>query len=142
MNDANVVLVQAVGRARLSADVIDRRVEVSDADVVTSAFAVAAQPGVRVVLVHDPRRAATPPDVVARVVQAVLDSGRAVVPVLPCTDTVKSLDDADVVIDTPDRVALRVLQSPIGYPAELISSGAVVPGTVPSGALTIDGGLA
>lgn len=140
MNDANVVLVQAVGRAGLSADVIDRRV--SGADVVASAVAVAAQPGVRVVLVHDPLRVATPPDVVARVVQAVLDSGRAVVPVLPCTDTVKSLDDADVVIDTPDRVALRVIQSPIGYPAELISSGAVVPGTVPSGALTIDGGLA
>jgi 2-C-methyl-D-erythritol 4-phosphate cytidylyltransferase len=143
MNDEHVVaLVQVAGRAGLSADVVGRLVEVSEPDLIASAVAVAAEPGVRVVLVHDPLRIAAPPGVVARVVESVLASGRAVVPVLPCSDTVKSLDDTDVVIDTPDRIALRVLQSPIGYPAELISSGAVVPGRVPSGALTIDGGPA
>jgi 2-C-methyl-D-erythritol 4-phosphate cytidylyltransferase len=143
MNDGHVVaLVQVAGCTGLSADVIDRLVEVSEPDLVASAVAVAAEPGVRVVLVHDPLRTMTPPEVVARVVESVLASGRPVVPVLPCSDTVKSLDDADVVIDTPDRSALRVIQSPIGYPAEMIASGVVVPGRVPAAALTIDGGLA
>jgi 2-C-methyl-D-erythritol 4-phosphate cytidylyltransferase len=103
------------------------------------AAAVAAQPGVRVVLVHDPLRAFVPVDVVDRVVRAVLANGRPVVPVLPCSDTVKQTDDAGVVIDTPDRAWLRVVQTPIGYPAELISSGAVVAGEVPAGALMVTG---
>jgi 2-C-methyl-D-erythritol 4-phosphate cytidylyltransferase len=141
MSDVNVVLVQVVGHTG-SADVVGRFREVSESDLIASAISVAVEPGIRVVLVHDPLRVAAPPDVVARVVKSVLTSGRPVVPVLPCSDTVKRLDDSGVVIDTPDRSDLRVIQSPIGYPAELISSGVVVPGTVPSGALTIDGGLA
>jgi hypothetical protein len=38
------------------------------------------------------------------------------------------------VIDTPDRTGLRVIQTPLGYPARMIGSvGAVLPGahTVP-----------
>ena len=111
----------------------------SESALAQRAVSTAAQPGVQVVLVHDPLRAYTPTDVVARVVREVLATGRPVVPVLPCSDTVKRLDDADVVIDTPDRGGLRVVQSPIGYPAESITSGAVVPGTVPAGALTVVG---
>lgn len=92
-----------------------------------------------VVLVHDPLRAHTPVDMLARVVRAVLATGRPVVPVLPCSDTVKRLDESAVVIDTPDRNGLRVRQSPLGYPAGSITSGLVVAGTVPTGAVTVPG---
>lgn len=77
--------------------------------------AVEAAPGVRIVLVHDAARAFTPPEVVARVVDAVAAGARAVVPVLPVTDTVKRVDAAGVVLDTPDRSALRVVQTPQGF---------------------------
>jgi 2-C-methyl-D-erythritol 4-phosphate cytidylyltransferase len=92
-----------------------------------------------VLLVHDPLRAFVPVDVVDRVVQAVLAHRRPVVPVLPCSDTVKRIDPSGVVMDTPDRSGLRVAQAPVGYPAELIADGSVVPGTVPAGALTVAG---
>lgn len=147
MSDTHVVaVVPVVGPVGCPADVTDRLVEVPESDLVASAVAVASAPDVRVVLVHDARRSGTPFEVVARVVESVLASGRPVVPVLPCTDTVKLTDESGVVSDTPDRRELRVVQSPIGYPAAMITSGAVVPGTVPVGALTldltIDGGLA
>jgi 2-C-methyl-D-erythritol 4-phosphate cytidylyltransferase len=112
-------------------------VRVSASAVAACAAEVAARAGV--VLVHDPLRPFTPVDLVDRVVRAVLADGRPVVPVLPCTDTVKQVDDAGVVLDTPDRAWLRVVQSPIGYPAELLSSGAVVAGDVPLGALMVAG---
>jgi 2-C-methyl-D-erythritol 4-phosphate cytidylyltransferase len=117
---------------------------VLDATVADCAAAVAAAPGVRVVLVHDPLCAYTPDSVLDRVVRTVVAEGRPVVPVLPCSDTVKRVDDTDVVMDTPDRAGLRVIQSPVGYPAALLASGAVTVGTfpvgaVPVGALTVAG---
>jgi 2-C-methyl-D-erythritol 4-phosphate cytidylyltransferase len=83
-------------------------------------------PTVRVLLVHDPLRAFAPPSLIRRVADAVLVADTPVVPVLPCSDTVKLLD----------RAGLRVIQTPLGYPVRLISSaiaGAVLPGahTVP-----------
>ncbi|MGW5050478.1 2-C-methyl-D-erythritol 4-phosphate cytidylyltransferase [Actinokineospora sp. NPDC004072] len=77
--------------------------------------AVAAHPDATVVLVHDAARAFTPPQVVARVVDAVAAGAEAVVPVLPVADTVKRVDAAGVVLDTPDRSALRVVQTPQGF---------------------------
>jgi 2-C-methyl-D-erythritol 4-phosphate cytidylyltransferase len=91
----------------------------------------------RVVLVHDPSRAVAPVELIRRVVATVLTDDVSVVPVLPCSDTVKRLDADGFVIDTPDRGGLRVVQTPLGYPAEAIRSGAVVPGVVPVGAHTV-----
>jgi 2-C-methyl-D-erythritol 4-phosphate cytidylyltransferase len=108
-------------------------------DGVVHAVPVSFAPAVRVVLVHDPLRAFTPPSLIRRVVEAVLVADTPVVPVLPCSDTVKLLDDHRVVIDTPDRAGLRVVQTPLGYPARLIGSGAVVAGDVPPGAHTVPG---
>lgn len=143
MSDALVVaLVPVTGRpgsaARLPAAV--SRVLVVPADVADRAVDVVADPDVAVVLFHDPATGSVA--AVEPVVEHVLATGRPVVPVLPCSDTVKRLDDADVVIDTPDRDELRVLRSPLGYPADLVRSGAVRVGTVPVGAVTIvvDGG--
>ncbi|UVS76709.1 2-C-methyl-D-erythritol 4-phosphate cytidylyltransferase [Actinokineospora sp. UTMC 2448] len=82
--------------------------------------AVAAFPDVRIVLVHDAARAFTPPEVVARVVDAVAAGSEAVVPVLPVTDTVKRVDADGVVLDTPDRSALRVVQTPQGFAVDTL----------------------
>ena len=67
-----------------------------------------------VVLVHDAARCLTPPDVVARVVEAVRAGAEAVVPVLPVVDTVKRVE-GDVVVETVDRTALRAVQTPQGF---------------------------
>ena len=93
----------------------------------------------QVVLVHDPLRVLAPAELIRRVVATVLADDVPVVPVLPCSDTVKRLDADGFVIDTPDRAGLRVIQTPIGYPAALIRSGALQPGDVPVGARTVDG---
>jgi 2-C-methyl-D-erythritol 4-phosphate cytidylyltransferase len=100
---------------------------------------LADEPAARVVLVHDPLRAFAPVDLIRRVVHAVVTTDTPVVPVLPCSDTVKRLDADGVILDTPDRTGLRVLQTPLGYPAALLRSGAVVAGVVPPGARTVPG---
>jgi 2-C-methyl-D-erythritol 4-phosphate cytidylyltransferase len=92
---------------------------------------------VRVVLVHDLSHAFAPVELIRQVVATVLTDDMSVVPVLPCSDTVKRLDADGFVIDTPDRGGLRVIQAPLGYPAEVIRSGAVMPGVVPVGARTV-----
>lgn len=74
------------------------------------------QPGsCEVVLVHDAARAFTPPSVVRAVAEAVRDGASAVVPVLPLADTVKVVDADGVIIATPDRTALRAVQTPQGF---------------------------
>jgi 2-C-methyl-D-erythritol 4-phosphate cytidylyltransferase len=125
-------------------------------------------PTASVVLIHQLRHAYAPPELVRQVVDAVLAGAPAVVPVLPCTDTVKQLDDAGVIIDTPDRTALRVVQAPLGVnlrpalvrssaqtrpdgtpphetppdemlPPEALPSGALRPGGLPAGTRTVPG---
>jgi 2-C-methyl-D-erythritol 4-phosphate cytidylyltransferase len=73
-----------------------------------------------VVLVHDAARAFTPGEVIRSVVAAVTAGAPAVIPVLPVADTVKQVDASGVVVDTPDRVGLRVVQTPQGFAAEVL----------------------
>jgi 2-C-methyl-D-erythritol 4-phosphate cytidylyltransferase len=77
-------------------------------------------PDARIVLVHDVDRALTPPAVVCSVTDAVAAGHPVVVPVLPVTDTVKRVDAAGVVLSTPDRTALRSLQSPHGFDVDVL----------------------
>ena len=67
-----------------------------------------------VVLIHDSARALTPPDMIRRVAQAVTGDVRAVIPVLPVADTIKRVTDT-VVVDTPVRADLRIVQTPQGF---------------------------
>ena len=67
------------------------------------------------VLVHDAARPLTPPDVVARVLAALAAGAPAVVPVLPVVDTTVLVDDDGTVTATPDRSALRRVQTPQGF---------------------------
>jgi 2-C-methyl-D-erythritol 4-phosphate cytidylyltransferase len=73
-----------------------------------------------IVLVHDAARAFTPPEVIRAVVEAVKDGAPAVIPVLPVADTVKRVDAAGVVVATPDRSVLRIVQTPQGFSADVL----------------------
>lgn len=68
-----------------------------------------------VLLVHDAARCLTPAGAIRRVVGAVRSGEVAVVPVLPVVDTVKQVDAAGYVAGTPDRAALRAVQTPQGF---------------------------
>jgi 2-C-methyl-D-erythritol 4-phosphate cytidylyltransferase len=70
-----------------------------------------------VLLVHDAARPLTPPALFTAALAAVLAGADAVVPVLPVPDTVKLVDGDGVVLGTPDRAGLRVVQTPCAFRA-------------------------
>lgn len=70
---------------------------------------------VDVVLVHDAARCFAPPELVARVVAAVREGHRAVVPVVPVTDTLVVAGDEGPVAGYEDRARLRAVQTPQGF---------------------------
>lgn len=83
-------------------------------------LALSAIGGHHLVLVHDAARALTPPALTVRIVQALRSGHRAVVPVLPVSDTVKTVDADGVVTGTPARAQLRAVQTPQGFDAALL----------------------
>ncbi len=101
--------------------------------------ALAVVPDTEIVLVHDAARAFTPPALVRSVTAAVAAGAPAVVPVLPVTDTVKRVDAAGVVVETPSRVDLRAVQTPQGFAVDVLRRAheAAAGGT----AVTDDAGL-
>jgi 2-C-methyl-D-erythritol 4-phosphate cytidylyltransferase len=81
-----------------------------------------------VVLVHDAARPLTPPDVVARVLDALAAGALAVVPVLPVVDTTVHVDAAGVITEAVPRAALRRVQTPQGFDrATLVAAYAALP---------------
>lgn len=76
---------------------------------------------VEVVLVHDAARALTPPDVFARVIDAVDATGWGILPVLPVVDTIKRVDGAEVVAGV-DRSELAAAQTPQGFRREVLDA--------------------
>ncbi|MGH3977490.1 MAG: 2-C-methyl-D-erythritol 4-phosphate cytidylyltransferase [Pseudonocardiaceae bacterium] len=99
--------------------------------------ALDAVTGADIVLVHDAARCLTPSAVTRAVVAAVRAGHRAVVPVLPVTDTVKQVDASGTVVATVDRSDLRVVQTPQGFDAELLRRAHAAS----SGPATDDAGL-
>jgi 2-C-methyl-D-erythritol 4-phosphate cytidylyltransferase len=89
-------------------------------------------PDAEVLLLHDIGYPCAGAEVIRRVVDTVRATGEAVIPVLPCTDTVKQLDADGLVVGTPDRSGLRVAQYPRGLPGklaeELLASARLVDG--------------
>jgi len=102
--------------------------------------ALAVLPETRIVLVHDAARAFTPPALVRSVTAAVAAGAAAVVPVMPVTDTVKRVDAAGVVVETPSRVDLRAVQTPQGFAVDVLLR-AYEGYAVAGGAATDDAGL-
>ncbi|GAA1983759.1 2-C-methyl-D-erythritol 4-phosphate cytidylyltransferase [Terrabacter lapilli] len=75
---------------------------------------------VDVVLVHDAARCLTPVDVFDRVVAGVRSGVVAVVPGAPVVDTIKQVDADGFVVATPDRAALRAVQTPQGFRRDVL----------------------
>ena len=71
------------------------------------------------VLVHDGARPLVTRELAARVLTAVRD-GAAVVPAVALRDTVKEVDGEGRVVRTLDRRRLRRIQTPQGFPGELL----------------------
>lgn len=82
--------------------------------------ALAAVGDFQFVLVHDAARALTPLGQIQRVVAALREGLRAVVPVVPVVDTVKAVDANGVVLGTPERSGLRAVQTPQGFEVALL----------------------
>lgn len=94
------------------------------AESVTAALAAIAEapvlPGAPVgeptaVLVHDAARCFTPVEVFHRVAESLAAGERAVIPVLPVVDTIKTVDATGYVTGTPARAELRAVQTPQGF---------------------------
>lgn len=114
----------------------------------------ALEPAVELVLVHDAARALTPPDVFRRVVDALLEGAEAVIPAVPVTDTVKTIEHAstafeqiapEVVVGTPERATLRAVQTPQGFTVETLRAAHAGADTLPDAqavAITDDAMLA
>jgi 2-C-methyl-D-erythritol 4-phosphate cytidylyltransferase len=80
----------------------------------------ALPPEVDIVLVHDAARPLAPVALIEAVAAAVRAGAPAVVPGIPVDDTVKRVDDAGRVIETPPRSSLRAIQTPQGFTRELL----------------------
>lgn len=71
-------------------------------------------------LVHDAARALTPSAVFDAVVETVRASAAGVLPMLPVVDTIKRIDHAGIVHETVDRAELAAVQTPQGFPREVL----------------------
>ena len=81
-----------------------------------SAGLAAVGPTVETVLVHDAARALAPADVFARVAEAVIATGNAIVPALPVVDALKIFDvTTGELTGLVDRNTLRAVQTPQGF---------------------------
>jgi 2-C-methyl-D-erythritol 4-phosphate cytidylyltransferase len=83
-------------------------------DSVRAALA-ALPPEVDVVLVHDAARPLAPVSLIEAVAEAVRAGAPAVIPGLAVDDTVKRVDAAGLVVETPARESLRAIQTPQGF---------------------------
>ena len=89
-------------------------------DSVRAALELVPVNGIDCILVHDAARPFVPAAVIERVVDAVRAGAPAVIPVVPVTDTIKRVDPAGKVLDTPDRAALVAVQTPQGFEPSLL----------------------
>lgn len=83
-------------------------------------LALAAVGDADFVLVHDAARPLTPAEQIKRVVAALEEGVRAVIPVLPVADTIKAVDANGAVLGTPERAGLRAVQTPQGFETALL----------------------
>lgn len=71
------------------------------------------------VLVHDGARCLVTADVIQRCMASVEECGTGVAAV-PVTDTIKTVSDANIALDTPNRTSLRAVQTPQGFKTDLL----------------------
>ena len=80
----------------------------------------ALSPSIEYVLVHDAARGLATSDLASRVLDALKNGEQAVVPALPVVDTIKEIDSAGYVRNTPERSALRAIQTPQGFSVSVL----------------------
>lgn len=68
-----------------------------------------------IIVVHDAARPFASPQVFHRVIGAVVDGADAAVPGIPVTDTIKQVNESEVVVGTPRRETLRAVQTPQAF---------------------------
>ena len=73
-----------------------------------------------IILVHDAARPFASPAIFRRVIGAVVDGADAAVPGIAVTDTIKQVNESDVVVSTPRRETLRAVQTPQAFRAEAL----------------------
>lgn len=74
-----------------------------------------------VILVHDAARPLTPPEMIARLADAVSEEQGAVIPGLAVADTLKRVDDDGFVTGIIERADLRAIQTPQAFRADLLA---------------------
>ena len=79
----------------------------------------AARHGAELIAIHDGARPLVSQDVITRVILAA-QKYRSAVPVVPSTDTLKSVDDQGFITGTVDRVSTVRVQTPQVFDADLI----------------------
>jgi 2-C-methyl-D-erythritol 4-phosphate cytidylyltransferase/2-C-methyl-D-erythritol 2,4-cyclodiphosphate synthase len=85
----------------------------------SSALGAAALPGdCAAVLVHDAARPFVTASLITRVLEALEQGCRAVIPGIEVTDTLKEVDAAGMVSNNLDRTCLRAVQTPQGFIVE------------------------
>ena len=72
------------------------------------------------ILVHDAARPLASSALAQRIIDELVKGKKAVIPVLPVVDTVKKIDAKGYVAETPDRQALRAVQTPQGFAASVL----------------------
>ncbi len=72
------------------------------------------------IVVHDAARPLADPALFERVIAAVRDGADGAVPGVPVPDTIKRVDPAGHVIETLDRAALRAIQTPQAFAADVL----------------------
>ena len=73
-----------------------------------------------IILVHDAARPFADSAVFHRVISAVVDGADAAVPGIPVTDTIKQVNESDIVTATPRRETLRAVQTPQAFRASAL----------------------
>lgn len=81
----------------------------------------AISPSVTHVLVHDAARGLATSELATRILKELNNGESAVIPVISVTDTIKEVDSAGFVRNTPNRSALRAIQTPQGFDRALLS---------------------
>jgi 2-C-methyl-D-erythritol 4-phosphate cytidylyltransferase len=71
-----------------------------------------------IICVHDAARPFASPTVFQRVISAVVDGADAAVPGVAVVDTIKQVNESNVVVATPRRETLRAVQTPQAFRAE------------------------
>jgi 2-C-methyl-D-erythritol 4-phosphate cytidylyltransferase len=73
-----------------------------------------------VICVHDAARPLASQQLYQRVIDTVHDGADAAIPAVPVADTIKVIDAAGTVVDTPDRSTLGAVQTPQAFRASVL----------------------